>query len=335
MKKIFCGIVFLLFAITRLLAQDPSFSQFFSSPLNINPALTGNINADWRAISNFRDQWIGPATPYVTGTISYDRRLFEESSISDKNSFGVGGMLMFDRAMAGVQKSTYASLNLGYALRLSDNEIKHSLGIGFGTIYGSRRIDYSRLDFEEQFTGSGFDTNLPTGEAALSNMKPYFSVSGGLTYSIKSETSNIDIGVAGFHLNKPKQTFLEDERQVLPIRKVAHINFDTYLSEQWILNTNAIYQSQLGAEYYSVGGSLGYYIGGAENTILNGGLWYWSNNAIVPYVGLAFKNLQFGLSYDWTISKLRNVSQKAKTFEMSIILRGEAKPSGIKHCPWK
>ena len=36
-------------------AQDPNFSQFFSSPLNINPALTGNINADWRAIANFRD----------------------------------------------------------------------------------------------------------------------------------------------------------------------------------------------------------------------------------------------------------------------------------------
>ena len=60
-----------------LQAQDPSFSQFFSSPLNINPALTANINGDWRLISNFRDQWIGPASPYVTGTISYDSKFFK------------------------------------------------------------------------------------------------------------------------------------------------------------------------------------------------------------------------------------------------------------------
>ena len=51
-------------------AQDPSFSQFFASPLNINPALTANINSKWRLVTNFRDQWIGPASPYATGTVS-------------------------------------------------------------------------------------------------------------------------------------------------------------------------------------------------------------------------------------------------------------------------
>ena len=46
--------------------QDPSFSQFFASPLNINPALTGTINGKWRIISNFRDEWVTPASPYTT-----------------------------------------------------------------------------------------------------------------------------------------------------------------------------------------------------------------------------------------------------------------------------
>jgi hypothetical protein len=45
---------------TGAFAQDPSFAQFFSSPLNVNPALTARINSQWRAIANFRDQWIGP-----------------------------------------------------------------------------------------------------------------------------------------------------------------------------------------------------------------------------------------------------------------------------------
>ena len=66
---------------TTLSAQDPSFSQFFSSPLNINPALTARINAKWRVVSNLRDQWIGPASPYASGTISYDTRALEKTVV--------------------------------------------------------------------------------------------------------------------------------------------------------------------------------------------------------------------------------------------------------------
>lgn len=341
MKKVIRAVVFILslLRISFSYSQDPSFSQFFSSPLNINPALTGNINADWRVISNFRTQWIGPASPYTTGTISYDRKVFQNkipNVFEEKSTFAVGGMLMYDYAMAGIQKSTYGSLNLAYSLLLhSDNSTIQRLGIGFGTIYGRRHIDFDRLNFEEQFTGYGFDTNLPTGEYALSNMKPYFSVSSGITYTIKSEKSNLDIGVAGFHLNKPRQTFLQDEHQNLPIRKVLHINYETILNESVVLNANAIYQYQLEAKYYSFGGALGYFVGASDQTILNVGLWYWSENAIVPYVGLSHKDLQFGLSYDWTVSKLRHASPKPKTFELSIILRGISSPPQVIPCPWK
>src|SRR6266487_3236272 len=118
--------------------QDPSFSQFFSSPLNINPALTANINADWRLISNFRDQWIGPASPYVTGTISYDAKIMQHKianvSEEDDNVMGLGGMLMYDKAMGGVVKSTYASFNFSYTIKLAGTgETQQRFGVGFGT----------------------------------------------------------------------------------------------------------------------------------------------------------------------------------------------------------
>jgi type IX secretion system PorP/SprF family membrane protein len=318
-------------------AQDPSFSQFFSSPLNINPSLTANINADWRAIANFRDQWISPASPYATGTISYDAKMFQKKfpGVEEGNVFGLGGMLMYDKAMSGVVKSTYASLNMSYRVKLIDGETKHRLGAGFGAIYGHRRIDFGGIDFEEQFTGYGFNTNLPTGESSLSSMKPYFSVSTGLLYSITSANSNFDIGVSAFHVNKPKQTFLKDENQYLPMRKVIHANFETFLSQSVVLSTNAIYQSQETASYFSVGGALGYYLPSNEDFLLNAGLWYWSKNAIIPYIGIAYKDYQFGLSYDVTISKLNQATEKPKTWELSLIVRGRNKPSYVIPCPWK
>ena len=321
-----------------LRAQDPAFSQFFSSPLNINPALTANINADWRFISNLRDQWIGPASPYATGTVSYDRKIFQDKSpgVAEGNVWGFGGMLMYDRAMAGIVRSTYASLNLSHRIKLIENDfVTHRLAAGFGAIYGRRFIDFSRVDFEEQFVGNGFNTNLPTGEAALSNMKPYISTSAGLTYSITTDVSNMDFGVAAFHFNNPKQTFLENENEVLPTRKVVHANYEQRLKENLVLNVNTIYQFQKEAEYYSVGGALGHYIGNQQDMLLNLGAWYWSKNAIVPYMGLVYKNMQFGMSYDITISKLNDAPQRAKTFEISFIIRGVKNPTGILPCPWK
>lgn len=337
--KCFAVIVFTISMMETTYGQDPSFSQFFSSPLNINPALTAKINADWRLILNFRDQWIGPASPYVTGTISYDSKILQNKTpdgSDEDNYIGLGGMLMYDNAMSGVVQSTYASLNLSYNIKLAEaGDTKHWFGVGFGAIYGRRYIDFSRIDFEEQFTGFGFNKNLPTGESALSNMKPYISVSAGLLYSYSTEKSNLDMGVAAFHLNKPKQTFLGDENQRLPLRKVAHANFETFLNDRVVLNTNAIYQFQMEAKYFSVGGALGYYLGDADGTLINGGLWYWSNNAVIPYVGLVYKNLQFGLSYDMTISKLSQATRKPNTSEFSIILRGKKRPSGVMPCPWK
>jgi type IX secretion system PorP/SprF family membrane protein len=337
MKKM--PFVLLLIALSSANAQDPNFSQFFSSPLNVNPALTARINSDWRIIANFRDQWIGPASPYATGTVSYDTKVLQNKIPNvheEKNIFGIGGMLMYDYAMDGIMKSTYGSANLSYSVVLANGPVVQRLGVGFGGTYGRRTVDFSRLTWEEQWVGySGFNTNLPSGEAGLLNMKPFFSLSSGLVYTITSENSNFDIGVAGFHVNKPRQTFLQDANEKLEMRKVIHANFETFLNNGVVLNTNAIYQFQKKANYYSFGAGLGYYMPDNPDIILNAGVWYWAKSAVIPYVGFVYKKFQLGLSYDLTISKLNKASNKPKTFELSLILRGIKEPAHIIPCPWK
>jgi type IX secretion system PorP/SprF family membrane protein len=321
---------------TCALAQDPAFSQFFSSPLNINPALTANINSDWRAIMHFRDQWAGPVHPYVTGTVSFDSKILQQKVAGmpeQNNIWGIGALLMYDRTMGGAVRSTYGTITGSYSVRLVDDYYTHRVNVGFGGTYGRRYIDFSRLDFEEQFTGFGFDTNLPTGEAHLTNMKPYLSLSSGVTYSIKSDVTNFDIGVAAYHLNGPRQTFLKDAKQVIAIRKVAHVNFERVLGDQLLLSTNAIYQFQEEANYLSFGGAVGYFLN--DFTSLNAGLWYWSKNALVPYVGFAINSFQLGISYDMTLSKLKSASPRPNTWEVCTIFRGIRTPSKLIFCPWK
>src|SRR5687767_11944384 len=150
MKRIVVSLVLIKCMISSN-AQDPSFSQFFASPLNINPALTANINTDWRLISNFRDQWIGPATPYVTGTLSFDKKIIHNRNeyVGEENVLGLGGMIMVDRAFSGIVKSTYASMDISYNIKLAgEGPQAHRFGMGFGAIYGNRQMDFSRVDFE-------------------------------------------------------------------------------------------------------------------------------------------------------------------------------------------
>jgi hypothetical protein len=78
-------------------------------------------------IANFRNQWIGPASPYITGTISYDAKMFQKkipNVENDGNVFGLGGMLMYDKAMGGVVKSSYASMDLSYKVKVKQRRNK-------------------------------------------------------------------------------------------------------------------------------------------------------------------------------------------------------------------
>lgn len=360
LKYLFVALTILL-GMGRAVAQDPSFSQFFSSPLNVNPALTAQINSKWRAISNYRNQWIGPANPYTTGTISFDSKIFQnlsENYVDEITRIGIGGMMLYDQTLAGALKSSFASLNFSGNVRLKErtgydyngNRIRHiskikmdgtveqRLGIGIGVSYGNRRIDMNKLTFENQFNGTAFDASLPSGESGLSNMKSFFSANAGLLYSYINDGVNFDFGVAAFHFNKPKQTVLDNDKEFLSPRYVIHANYERVLSDQVVLNTNGIYQYQSAASYFSVGGALGYTLSEDETSpqVLNAGLWYWSKNALVPYIGYSYGNFQLGITYDITISKLKDTPQRFKTIELCLIVRGGSSDrSGVIPAPWK
>ena len=319
MKKTVFIIIF-VFAIAAVHAQDPNFSQFFASPLTINPALTGSPNADLRVFSNYRQQWLGNNTSYNTGTLSVDSRLFKEQLGEMNHVFGIGGFFMRDQSLNGFFKSTYASLNASYSMAI-DEDGEHNIGIGMAGIYGDRRLDFSQLTFSEQFGSGGFNTALPTGENSLTSLKSYMSVASGLVYRYRGDETNIDFGVSGYHYNNPKQSFLSDALgNSLPTRFVAHFNMENYLSENFSLSTNAIYQTQASQSYLAAGAVLNYgTMDQNEGKIFSAGLFVRSDDAIFPYVGLIVDRLQFGFTYDVAVSNLKTSSYTPRTFELSVI----------------
>ena len=80
MRK-FVAAIILLFLSVALQAQDPHFSQFFSSPLTLNPAFTGKFSGTWRLAANNRDQWPSIPKAYVTTSASFDMAILKSRNL--------------------------------------------------------------------------------------------------------------------------------------------------------------------------------------------------------------------------------------------------------------
>lgn len=109
-------------------AQDPHFTQFFASPLTLNPANTGLFSGIGRIAANYRSQWGSIATPFVTGTVSADFQLLP-GIIPANDILGVGGLLLYDQTGGGGLKTEYAALSVAYHKAL-DMDGNITLGVG-------------------------------------------------------------------------------------------------------------------------------------------------------------------------------------------------------------
>src|SRR5215471_13501157 len=101
MKKIFITLTLLVSLATVSNAQDPNFSQFFASPITLNPALTGKFDGVYRFAANYRNQWPTINNAYTTATASFDMGIMKDR-IPDYDQFGLGFMGYTDRAGDGV-----------------------------------------------------------------------------------------------------------------------------------------------------------------------------------------------------------------------------------------
>lgn len=310
-------------------AQDPHFSQWWSAPLNTSPARTLQADADLRIMGNMRQQWINPAAPYYTGSLSVETSVLPQKTGYNKLAWGIG--FMHDNTFEGILKSTYISSTVAYH-QLFSEDLNHSISVGFGIANAKRTLDFSRLYFATQLSSSGFDLNLPSGETALSSMKAYWSLSLGLTYGYTTTNTRVDIGASAYHLNEPRQTFLKDPYQTVPTRYVSYLFFDKTLPNEHVLNTVIFFQQQALHKYSMIGFSYGIPLQ-KEDRYFNLGLLYRHKDAFIPHLSLQLGNKQLGLSYDVTTSKLNAAAIMPQVFELSFSWRTVYPEKDKMKCP--
>ena len=123
--KIVRCVLILYLSIGLSVAQDMHFTQFYSSPLYLNPAFTG-ANVCSRVALTYRNQWPGISTAYKSYLFSADHYL-------DKYHLGIGLLLGNDEAGTGQLRTTIVVPSVAYEARLNKT-IAVRLGVQPGIV---------------------------------------------------------------------------------------------------------------------------------------------------------------------------------------------------------
>ncbi len=327
-KSLVLGCTLLLAVMVK--AQDPHFSQFFASPLTLNPAFTGKFEGLWRLAANHRDQWPSIPKAYVTTSGSIDFPILK-SRIPQGDVFGLGFSGLTDASANNILKLNYGSVSLSYHKAL-DEDGYNTIGAGFQGTYSSLSLDVTKLTFEDQLTQNGF-TNPTSDVLTNGNNQSYFDMNAGLLYSGSTNgKNNFYIGTSMYHINRPKVSF-KSNTWALAGRITVHAGGSFPVSDNLTVHTSVIHQEQNKASETTVGAAIAANLNqDADNpsSIYLGG-WMRFNDAFIPYVGLEFGGLRIGASYDLNISNLKAATASRGGSEISLIFI--KKPTEIKGIP--
>lgn len=313
----------LLFVLTcgflTLKAQDPNFSQFFASPLTLNPALTGKFEGTLRAAGNYRNQWPSINNAYTTYTASVDFGILK-GHVPEFDQFGVGILGFSDKSGNGVLQNNSVALSTAYHKSLDENGYSQ-LGLGFQGAFVTKNLDVTKVKFLDQLRSDGFTglTNEIFDQSSL-NLS-YFDMNVGLLYNGTTDgANNYYVGASMYHLTRPKESF-NGGTYILDPRLTLQAGGRLPVSEFDAVHFSAIHSRQANAVNTVIGGAYMMNVNGDPQapTNLYFGSWFRLGDAVIPYIGLEFGSFHFGATYDVNTSSLKPGSNMRGGAEFSLI----------------
>lgn len=330
MRKVYF-ILLSLFAVLKSQAQDPHFSQFFASPLTLNPALTGKFDGDVRVTGNYRNQWPTINRAFTTTTVSIDFPVMAKH-IAPNDTWGVGLMGYSDQSANSALKFNYFTLSTAFHKGL-DEDGYSQIGAGFQATYTNMLLNVSSLKFEDQLTPFGFTGT--TGEIFNNSTikNSYFDLNAGVLYSgSTTDKNNFYAGISMYHITRPKQQFTGTFFLLNP-RTTFHAGGYFPAGDFGTIHVSGLYSTQAKASEAVFGGALELPVSQEKTTSVYFGSWIRLNDAIIPYIGLEFGPFRLGATYDVNTSSLKAASQSRGGIEMSLIYIRKAPDSRGMPCP--
>lgn len=294
--------------------QDIHFSQFYNSPLTLNPANTGSFDGDYRFAGNYRNQWNAVTIPFATLSMTGDMN----------TAFGVKGLglgAVFSHDNTGDSKFTTTVLNLGGSYRFDLGKDRF-FTIGAQSGVTNKTLSYDELTFDAQYNGFSFQQGLPSRENFSTNRQTFFNLHSGVRYEQKfDERNRFNLGLGLFNITKPTESYFNNQAIELDRRFVADASYQFDVSSEIDLIPTMFLMVQ-GAYFEYIVGAKGKYIlseavGAKQAAYI--GLFFRTKDAGFITAEYDYNNWHFGLSYDINLSTLRQASNGRGGIEFSAI----------------
>ena len=299
----------------RSVGQDPYFSQFYNSPLTINPALTGISFGNVRVGVHYRNH-LSSIDPFQTYAFSFDMSLFEKNK--NNNFGGVGLVVMNDESGVGL-KNLKSMLSFAYHKSIGSNQNQYiSLGAQAGI--DQTNLGLSSLSTQNQWvSGNGYNPDLPQGgDYADENIINLDFQAGVLWYAFLSKKSTVFAGGSVFHITEPNQSLTNGDSK-LSRRYVLHTGGKFGVSKRVSIVPNFVFMQQNSFNVINTGVFAEYDLSTKyENKIFSIGGWVRNLDAVIVTTGFEFKNVSIGLSYDMILSELKDYARNGG-FEISLV----------------
>lgn len=344
MKKLVLGVSVAVLLAGSVKAQDVHFTQYFTSPLTLNPAMTGLVEDDLRFAANYREQWssVSP-NPYVTGTFSYDMAVLK-GKLPEGDAIGIGLLGLYDKSGSGGLTDETVGLSLAYHKAFGYDKQQH-ISIGMQADLVQKSLDIAKLTFEDMINVTTGTISNNSSEKFASNEITYPDYNAGIMYSGKlSDHTTAYLGYSYYHLTQPVETFMTDNNNQIHARQSAYMGMNFNMNPNTVLYTSALFQSQASATEVMLGAAVGFILNPGhddeyqKNTIFYLGGWYRYGDAVCPYVGIEWSKMRIGFSYDVNISSFTPATSGVGAYEISLIYFGrinkhERNPNYTWSCP--
>lgn len=317
-----------IFATATVQAQDVHFSQTIETPLLMNPSQAG-LGHDIRASINYKDQWRSVVSaPYKTISASADFALMKRNN---GTHLGVGVNFFNDKAGDANMVTTVGQIHVAGIVGLNSSNL---LSVGIVGGYGMRSLNYSALQWGNQYDGQQYSSTLASGEPTNYSSFGFIDFGAGASwlFSVGDATLSskdakiINIGLSVQHLNKPAYSFYGESAQKLPMKYVFHGYASLGMKNTNLILEPSYFVAIQGGHHEIIPGMMCKYVlgqsskytGRKNSSAISFGAVFRVMDAIVPMVRYEFSNWSVTTSYDINVSGLTTASRARGGFEISI-----------------
>lgn len=320
-----------------LFSQDIHYSQFYASPLDMNPAYTGVFDGFCRAGLSFRTQWMSVSEPFNTYSFDYDMPAYKNNKRNEL--IGIGLNFTGDQAGDSKYRSLQANVSVSYVKGFGrDNKFKLGIGVYGGVAQWS--LNYADLYFNEQYQNGRFDSNNPSYEAFGREAFVYFDCGAGLFANFAPDQNNLfTLGFSLSHLNQARQSTYSTDL-VMKMKPLAFFSAKIAMGENMSLAPAVLANFQGKNMEFVLGTNIVYHIKNqneSEKVSFGIGLFFRVKDALIPSAFVEWNRIRLGFSYDANISSLIKASHGRGGFELNlsyIYKRVKMSRIGRETCPF-